>query len=231
MAAPVATQEVRPLRELRIALLESDANSVDAECRDAVNASASALEHAGARVEPLRMAEFYEAIEVWHLVFCLAGGAAVRAGVKGFESMLSPTLLDFLQYVDEQPALTVESLLNGLVRRDQVRARVLRAMRPYAAVLAPVSSAAAFRHGEGGWGSKHPANYIDTMRCSQFANAMGLPALVVPAGRSSEGLPIGVQLIGRPYREETLFAVGAAIEKEFGFAWPPMAIEQTAAAG
>jgi len=39
-----------------------------------------------------------------------------------------------------------------------------------------------------------------------------LPALVVPAGRSGQGLPVGVQLIGRPFGDEALVALGAAFQ-------------------
>jgi aspartyl-tRNA(Asn)/glutamyl-tRNA(Gln) amidotransferase subunit A len=47
-------------------------------------------------------------------------------------------------------------------------------------------------------------------------NTAGLPGLSVPGGLSAEGLPLGLQLIGRPFDEETLFSVGAVIEQAAG---------------
>jgi aspartyl-tRNA(Asn)/glutamyl-tRNA(Gln) amidotransferase subunit A len=47
-------------------------------------------------------------------------------------------------------------------------------------------------------------------------NMAGLPGLVAPAGLSSEGLPLGLQLIGRPFDEETLFTLGEALERSAG---------------
>jgi aspartyl-tRNA(Asn)/glutamyl-tRNA(Gln) amidotransferase subunit A len=44
----------------------------------------------------------------------------------------------------------------------------------------------------------------------------GLPGLSVPAGLSSEGTPLGLQLIGRPFDEETLFRVSRVIEEAAG---------------
>jgi aspartyl-tRNA(Asn)/glutamyl-tRNA(Gln) amidotransferase subunit A len=44
----------------------------------------------------------------------------------------------------------------------------------------------------------------------------GLPGISVPAGSSAEGLPLGLQLIGRPFDEETLFALGQVIEDSAG---------------
>ena len=41
----------------------------------------------------------------------------------------------------------------------------------------------------------------------------GLPGIAVPAGKDAQGLPLGLQLIGRPFDEETLFALGAALEQ------------------
>jgi aspartyl-tRNA(Asn)/glutamyl-tRNA(Gln) amidotransferase subunit A len=47
-------------------------------------------------------------------------------------------------------------------------------------------------------------------------NMAGLPGIAVPAGRSADGLPLALQLIGRPFDEETLFQAGSAIERAAG---------------
>jgi aspartyl-tRNA(Asn)/glutamyl-tRNA(Gln) amidotransferase subunit A len=49
------------------------------------------------------------------------------------------------------------------------------------------------------------------------ANLAGLPGLAVPAGLDGQGLPLGLQVIGRAFDEETVFAVGSAIEQAAGF--------------
>ena len=61
------------------------------------------------------------------------------------------------------------------------------------------------------------------MRYTQWFNLLGGPAAVVPVSRSAEGLPIGVQIAGRPFADELVLAVAAAVESEFGY--------QAAAAG
>jgi amidase len=45
---------------------------------------------------------------------------------------------------------------------------------------------------------------------------LGWPVVVVPAGRSKEGLPIGVQIAARPWHEEVALALGSAVERELG---------------
>jgi aspartyl-tRNA(Asn)/glutamyl-tRNA(Gln) amidotransferase subunit A len=47
-------------------------------------------------------------------------------------------------------------------------------------------------------------------------NMAGLPGIAVPAGLSAEGLPLGLQLIGRPFDEATLFSLGEVIEQAAG---------------
>ena len=47
-------------------------------------------------------------------------------------------------------------------------------------------------------------------------NMAGLPGIAVPGGLDAQGLPLGLQLIGRPFDEETLFSLAAAIEEQAG---------------
>jgi aspartyl-tRNA(Asn)/glutamyl-tRNA(Gln) amidotransferase subunit A len=49
----------------------------------------------------------------------------------------------------------------------------------------------------------------------------GLPGISVPAGLGNDGLPLGLQVIGRAFDEETVFSVGAALEKAAGLAPKP----------
>jgi aspartyl-tRNA(Asn)/glutamyl-tRNA(Gln) amidotransferase subunit A len=62
-----------------------------------------------------------------------------------------------------------------------------------------------------------PATLGKLTRLSRPFNAMGLPALSVPAGFDDRGLPLGLQLAGRPFDEATLFTLGAAFERETQF--------------
>jgi Asp-tRNA(Asn)/Glu-tRNA(Gln) amidotransferase A subunit family amidase len=54
------------------------------------------------------------------------------------------------------------------------------------------------------------------MRHSQWLNLAGFPGVAVPVGMSREGLPIGVQVIGRPYEDELVLAVAETIERGRG---------------
>ncbi|HLJ78152.1 MAG TPA: amidase family protein, partial [Acidobacteriaceae bacterium] len=67
-------------------------------------------------------------------------------------------------------------------------------------------------------------SYLDVMRYTQWFNVLGGPAAVVPISRSSQGLPIGIQIAGRPYEDELVLAVASALERDFGYQPPPLAL-------
>jgi len=82
------------------------------------------------------------------------------------------------------------------------------------AILTPATPSDAF-----GIGEKAGADPIEMYLNDVFTvtvNMAGLPGIAVPAGLSSDGLPLGLQLIGRPFDEETLFALGGTIEQAAG---------------
>jgi len=79
------------------------------------------------------------------------------------------------------------------------------------AILTPATPSAAFGIGEKG--SADPVEMYLNDVFTVTVNMAGLPGLVAPAGLSSAGLPLGLQLIGRPFDEETLFSIGAALEQ------------------
>jgi aspartyl-tRNA(Asn)/glutamyl-tRNA(Gln) amidotransferase subunit A len=82
------------------------------------------------------------------------------------------------------------------------------------AVLTPATPTPAFSIGDKG--SEDPvAMYLNDV-FTVTVNMAGLPAVAVPAGLSGDGLPLGLQLIGRPFDEESLFALAGAIEQATG---------------
>jgi aspartyl-tRNA(Asn)/glutamyl-tRNA(Gln) amidotransferase subunit A len=82
------------------------------------------------------------------------------------------------------------------------------------AILTPATPSAAFGIGEKG-GVDPVEMYLNDV-FTVTVNMAGLPGIAVPAGLSAEGLPLGLQLIGRPFDEETLFALGEVIEQAAG---------------
>jgi len=108
------------------------------------------------------------------------------------------------------------------LRAQKVRARIAADFRAAYekcdVLLAPATPSAAFALGEK---QDDPiAMYLNDV-FTVPASLAGLPAMAVPAGLSPEGLPLGLQLVGRAFDEETVFAAAAALESAAGFTAVP----------
>jgi aspartyl-tRNA(Asn)/glutamyl-tRNA(Gln) amidotransferase subunit A len=88
------------------------------------------------------------------------------------------------------------------------------------AILTPATPSAAFAIGEKGRADPVEMYLNDVFTVT--VNMAGLPGIAVPGGLSVEGLPLGLQLIGRPFDEETLFSLGEVIEQAAGRFTPPV---------
>src|SRR5713101_476115 len=224
-AAPVPMRwpEKDDLKRIHIGYFEDDGRTpVTLETRAAVRTAAEGLQRAGFQVEPFRPEGLELARQLWWKIFGVAGGMLLSPIMQGHESEISPLLRQFSSWVAAEPSHTGESLLDTWVQRDVVRMKILAQMRKYPVLLCPVAAIPAFRHGERSWqveGKTVP--YLDAWSYTEWFNLLGTPAAAVPAGRSPEGLPIGVQIVARPWQEELVLSVAAALEKQCGGYAPP----------
>ena len=108
------------------------------------------------------------------------------------------------------------------LRAQKIRALITRdfteAFQRVDAILTPTTPSAAFAEGEN---TDDPVTMYLNDVFTVTANLAGLPAISVPAGLDAQGLPLGLQVIGRNFDEETVFAVGRAIERAAGFTAKP----------
>src|SRR5579872_1590001 len=110
------------------------------------------------------------------------------------------------------------------VRAQKVRTLIKRDFedcfaRGVNAILTPATPSAAFGVGEKG-GADPVEMYLNDI-FTVTVNMAGLPGIAVPAGKDSQGLPLALQLIGKPFDEETLFSLGEVIEQAAGRFTPP----------
>ncbi|HXM62025.1 MAG TPA: amidase [Terriglobales bacterium] len=224
-AAPVSVRwrDRDDLKKLRIGYFEDDGHTpVTAETRAAVRAAAAALEQAGFKVEPFRPDGLEQARQLWWQFFGIAGGMLLQPMTKGKEAHLSPILKQHLSRVAAEPSHTGQTLLDTWIMRDALRMEVFSQMREYPVLLCPVASVPAFRHGERSWNvDGQTVEYLDAWSYTEWFNLLGTAAAVIPFGRSNEGLPIGVQIVARPWEEELVLAVAAELEAQRGDWQPP----------
>ncbi len=88
------------------------------------------------------------------------------------------------------------------------------------AILTPATPSAAFGIGDEDMKADPVKMYLNDV-FTVTVNMAGLPGIAVPAGKDAAGLPLGLQLIGRPFDEETLFAAGRSIERAAGITFAP----------
>lgn len=108
------------------------------------------------------------------------------------------------------------------LRAQKVRALILKdfneAFASVDALLTPTAPSAAFAEGEK---MEDPVTMYLNDVFTVPASMAGMPAMSVPAGLDQQGLPLGLQVIGRAFDEETVFAVSAALERAAGFTARP----------
>ena len=206
------------LRKLRVGYFEDDGRTpVTPETRGAVRTAAEALQCAGFEVVPFRPDGLEQARRLWWQFFGIAGGMLLGPLIKGREADLSPILKQFSSWVADEPSHTGQTLLDAWVMRDALRMEIFSQMRDYPILLCPVAAIPAFRHGERRWEiDGQTVQYLDAWSYTQWFNLLGTPAVAVPFGRSNEGLPIGVQIVARPWEEEMVLAVAAELEAKRG---------------
>jgi Asp-tRNA(Asn)/Glu-tRNA(Gln) amidotransferase A subunit family amidase len=219
---PVRWPKKADLKRIRIGYFEDDGRTpVTTETRAAVRTAAEALRRAGFQVDPFRPQGLERARQLWWKIFGVAGGMLLRPMMEGHESEVSPLLSQFCDWVGAEPSHTGESLLDTWVQRDLVRMEIFAQMRDYPVLLCPAAAIPAFRHGERSWQIEgKTVQYLDAWSYTEWFNLLGTPAVVVPVGKSAEGLPIGVQIVARPWEEEIVLSVAAALEEQRG-GWAP----------
>ena len=211
------------LKGLRIGYFEQDSRvPVTAETRAAVKWAAQSLEHAGCVVNQFCPDGLEEARRLWDIFFCHCATMLLAPMMKGRELTL-PILAEYAKSGHGPAPATANDMLNAWIERDVAKIKILRQMEEYPVLVCAVCAVPAFRHGERNWTvNGQSVTYLDAMSYTQWWNLLGFPAAVVQAGQSPEGLPIGVQVVGRPWQEEIVLAVAEAIEKECGRAKMPV---------
>jgi Asp-tRNA(Asn)/Glu-tRNA(Gln) amidotransferase A subunit family amidase len=141
---------------------------------------------------------------------------------RGMERAPNVWAFLFSQWPVRPSETTAEQALVNLAARDRMRAAFLRQMEAaaVAVLIMPAFGITAPRHGatrftvDGG-----EIGFFQAAMPALVANALGLPAAVVPMTMSADGLPIGVQLVGRPYEDELLLELAIRLEEARGV-WP-----------
>ena len=203
---------------LRVAWYTDDLVSpVTEETRGAVETAAGALADAGLKVEETRPPGVEHGHDLWLKMFSRTSVVLLRDIYAGREKDAGSFVSWRLRTADESPLAQLDDYLHSWLQRDRLRAELIDWMGDFPLFLCPVGAVPALKHdthrvmvGEQSLSTFRAFSYCQTF------NTFDLPAVVIPVGRSNEGLPIGVQIIGRPFEEEVVLEAARLIEESLG---------------
>lgn len=181
-----------------------------------VKAAAKVLAEAGVSVEEQRPPGLAQAIELFFRLLGADGGASWRTqlAAAGTTELHRSTRqrLEFFQ----SSALSVNEFANALSQWKELQGSMLTFMDTYDAILCPVNAYPALPHG-----ATLDAEKRHAFSYAEVYNLTGWPAVTVRAGTSPAGLPIGVQIVARSWREDVALAIAQQVETALGSWQPP----------
>jgi amidase len=203
---PIGDPSAVELKSLRVAYFTTGATS---EVANVTKAAAQALTDFGLSVRERRPSVFLQGSSLWGDLYWPGGGDDFRrllalAGTK--ESQVSGLLSSQLS----NPRISDAVYQSSLSRWETYKMAMLAFMDNFDVILTPPSPTPAVTH----------AQDPDYSFLTDF-NVAGWPAVVVRCGTSSHGLPIGVQIIAKPWREDIVLAVAKFLETAMG-GWKPV---------
>ena len=205
-----------PLGELRIGwCAEGPFAPVAAEVQGTVERAASAFEAMGHRVEPVSLGSWNELSgqAISDAIYAAEGRHWIMPIVEGKEDLLAPTIVRRLS----APAPSMEQYQAAVADCELLRQDTARLFAAYDLLLCPTTPLPAHPHDS----AKLDVDGQEVVGRNAFRATIpfdltGSPAVSVPFGRSSGGLPIGAQIVGRHLDEETVLRAAAALEEAAG---------------
>lgn len=217
-STPVPLRQPEPVRGGRIAVWDRFYDApVDSEIHTAVRQAAAQLQNVGLKIEEFAPRGLERAPNVWAFLFSRWPSLALGKLLEGRQDEMHWTLAESLGAAQAAQPPTAGQALVELAARDRMRASLIAQMAGLAAVVMPVCGIPAFRHRERKWDvAGRSIGLFQAMMPAVVANVMGFPAVAIPFGKTAAGLPVGVQLMGRPYEDERLLEIAVLLEEARG---------------
>ena len=185
-----------------------------AQTVETVEKAATALAEAGVTVEELRPPGIEQTYEIYLKLFSADGGAGIEALLCEAGTERAHPLMQRVLEIQRANALSTAEFGALVARWDAFRSALLAFMEHYDAILCPVCAFPGMVHG---------ATYdrLESFSYTMTYNLTGWPGAVVRAGALPSGLPIGVQIVARPWREDVALALAQSVESSLGGYQPP----------
>ncbi len=223
-AVPVPPASVNePLsRPIRVGLLRDvGVSTPQPAVNEALDAAAALLSEAGYAVEEIELPLLGEAYRLWYLL-CMEEFRQImplveEIGDEGMKRAAATYYAAAKGWWGEKPDL--DAYMNGYARRGTLIGRLQAFMQDYPLVLLPVSAEQAFEHDADISSIESGLRVVAAQWSMMAIPTLGFPAISVPTGVSN-GLPVGVQLLGRRFREDVVFDAAEVVEARSGVLTP-----------
>lgn len=198
------------LKQIRVAF-HTDNGIIEptSETVQAVAGAAAILDEQGIKVREIRPNGIEHSYNIMMGLLSADGGASIRRLLKG-----AGTKEHSIPWLESAKPIDSTRLDALIMEWYKFRSTMLSFIRDYDVILCPVNAFPALPHG----------SLNDDLRSFSYTmsyNLTGWPAVVVRCGTSSEGMPIGCQIVAQPWREDIALAVAGYLEKELGGFIPP----------
>ncbi len=195
-------------RNLSIAsIATSKLGEVDPDVAASFEAACAAMRELGHRVEPIDLDPGAMLVDCARILICVGIAAIPLAHPE----WVDPVVLEMYEHGRK---VSGADYVNLVAAMHNIARAIVERLDPYDALLTPTMTRPAMRNGTF---PSRPERYLDelwTWIAFEYPfNATGQPAITVPAGLSSGGLPIGLQIVGRPHGEFELLSLAAAFER------------------
>ncbi len=184
---------------------------VEAEVADICEAAAGRFAELGAAVEEARP-DFSDAMDIFQVLRAAKFAFAREPLLRNHRESLKP---EMVWNIEKGLALTPGEIFRAVSARARLVQRVAAFFGPYDLLLSPAASVPPFdvghRYVEEIGGHRFD-NYIDWIAITYTITLTSCPALVIPCGFTAQGLPVGLQMVGRPRGEAALLSAAALAE-------------------
>ena len=195
------------LKALRVAF--HTGNGIETPTRETIETvknAAKALEASVAAIEEARPRDIEQTYEIYLGLFTADGGAGLEELLKMAGTKKVHPLMQRVLDLQRSQAKSVAAFGILMGQWDAFRRSLLSFMEKFDVILCPVCSFPGMVHGS-------TYDRLSAFSYTMTYNLTGWPAAVVRAGTSPENLPIGVQIVARPWREDVVLAVAAKIRR------------------
>lgn len=209
---PLGDPETVDIKKLRLAFhTDNGVMSPTSETEDVVKKAANTLADAGASVKEDRPEGIEKSFEIFSSLGAADGGAGIEKLLHAVGTTEMHPWSQALLKLYRASAMTTAEFSSLMLKWTMFRSSMLSFMERYDVIVCPVCAYPAQPHG-----TTLKAEKIPAFSYTMAYNLTGWPSAVVRGGASLEGLPIGVQVVARPWREDVALSVAKYLEISLG---------------